>query len=398
VLVDRHEPLDRLRDAVDLLPAQARERDDSVGRDRPAREGEQLAVADRDRRDTADEEDARLVEQAADGLARRVAEELERLGLGRDHAQLDAVAPDRRQMRGRHERELVGRQRPGRSPWHREGDPAHVAPLELLEELAHQGCVSRAAEGQRTRHRRLGHCPAGEEQRVVTQDGVASRPGLTAVDVDAREGSERDEGADTVRQLAEVEVPDLAEVERLGDGHGPVPEARFGREELDADLSLSELAERESCFERRHAAAGDQDRERVSFHASMVRGGRTSVIGERACSRPGFYGSARRAAGGAVTTGRRAAPDSDRPGRLSAGTRSGRRCQRSAARSSRGTRPLVAVAGRDLRALGGRRSSCHIPGPVRAFVHRARDELSANCGRNGTAFHTLPTGAGAAWG
>ena len=109
VLVHGDESLDGLGDAVDALSAQARERDDAVGGDRLPGEEQQLPVAQLDRVGAADELDACLVEQAADGLARVPPEQLERLGLRRDEADLDAVRVDRGTARRGHQGELVGR-------------------------------------------------------------------------------------------------------------------------------------------------------------------------------------------------------------------------------------------------------------------------------------------------
>ena len=48
-------------------------------------------------------------------------------------------------------------------------------------------------------------------------------------------------------------------VERLGDGKRPVPEERFGREELQVDQVTGERSQREECLETRNATAGDQN-------------------------------------------------------------------------------------------------------------------------------------------
>ena len=241
-----------------------------------------------------------------------------------------------------------------------ERDAAHVPALDLLEQLAHEGRVGRAAEGQRARHRRLGHGPAGEKQRVVAEDGVTSRPRLAAVDVDTRERSERDEGPDAVRQLPEVEVAHLAEVEGLRDCDRAVPEARLGREQLDAEPALSELAQRESGFERRDPAAGDEDREGVSVprldgarRENEAASGKGRALARVSTDRPVGL----RAQSGA--TGRRAAPDRVDPGAQRDDS------ERAAASALR--RPLsrpAAFGGRHRArspSLRGRRTSCHIP-------------------------------------
>ena len=45
--------------------------------------------------------------------------------------------------------------------------------------------------------------------------------------------------------------------ERLEHGERPVPELRLGRDQLDRDPLLGEVAERENSLERRDPAAGD---------------------------------------------------------------------------------------------------------------------------------------------
>ena len=59
-------------------------------------------------------------------------------------------------------------------------------------------------------------------------------------------------------QTGQIEVPHLAERERLGHCKRPVPELRLGGEHLDAYLPLSQRAERQSGLERSDAAASDE--------------------------------------------------------------------------------------------------------------------------------------------
>ena len=134
-----------------------------------------------------------------------------------------------------------------------------------------------------------------------------------------------------------------------------------------------------------------------AFHDSMVRGGTNERHRGNGVLSPGFLRIGPSGCG--RSPGRRAGgrrPIESTRAR-SATTRSGRRRQHSAA-LYRGPRPLGAVTGRDLRALGGRHTSCHIPGPVRTSVHRcARETLrklrpNADCFPHGA--HRTPAPPG----
>jgi hypothetical protein len=59
-------------------------------------------------------------------------------------------------------------------------------------------------------------------------------------------------------ELAQVEVPHLAEVERLGDGERPVPKFRLGRQHLDADATFPQLPKGQGGLQGRDTPAGDQ--------------------------------------------------------------------------------------------------------------------------------------------
>jgi hypothetical protein len=79
---------------------------------------------------------------------------------------------------------------------------------------------------------------------------------LSRIDRDKR--PMREGRARSGSQLRQLEMNDLSELERLGDSERPVPETRFGREELDADALLTQCAQREGSLEGRDAPAGDQ--------------------------------------------------------------------------------------------------------------------------------------------
>ena len=271
VLVGVDEPLERLRDAVDALAAQARQRDDALCRERVAGEEDEVAVDVLDRIGPAQERNAGFVEQRADGVARALAEQLERLELRRHDPHLDPVLPGRLEVGRSHQRELVGGQRPGRAPRHGERERGDLATVELGEQRTHPVAVGGATERQRAGDRRVRHRAAGDEQRVVPEDGARLRAGLAAVDVDCRERAERQARAEARRELSQVEMPHGAEAERLGHGYRAVPEARLGREELHADKALAELAQGQRRLQRRDAAARDHHREAVVRHVPIVR-------------------------------------------------------------------------------------------------------------------------------
>ena len=171
-------------------------------------------------------------------------------------------------------------------------------------------------------------------------------------------------------------MPHLSEPEGLGDRHGPVPEARLGGEQLDADPALAELAQRQRRLERGHPAARDQHRVLVVLHVTILRERAPPGIGEMACFRPGFYGSVRGVrpgeGGGADVAIRRPSTE---------------------ATALRRPQPL-----RALRALGGRHMSSHTRGGPARSVHRYAEKLSATSGQRRFAFHTVPQAPACGWG
>ena len=69
VLINRHEALDRLRDAVNRMALESRQSEDSVCRDRLLGDGSQAAAMRGDRTCTSDQRDVGVAEQLADGVA-----------------------------------------------------------------------------------------------------------------------------------------------------------------------------------------------------------------------------------------------------------------------------------------------------------------------------------------
>ena len=174
-------------------------------------------------------------------LASRAPEQLHRLLLRRDERELDGVEPALGEVGRRHQRELVDRQRPDGSPRHDESDPPHLTGDDLLEQRAHALGVRRAAEGQGAGDRRGRDGSAGDKQDVVRNRATSGGPGQPASGVDAGQCPRREGRTGGRSELGQVEVPHLAEVERLGDGKRPVPKFRLGRQHLDADATFPQL-------------------------------------------------------------------------------------------------------------------------------------------------------------
>ncbi len=127
VRVDHDEPVTRLRDAVDSRAAKRREGDDAVRLDRAGRKQVDLAVAYLGREEARVQDDAALVQQRPNRVARRAAEEQQRLVLRRDQGDPHVLEPAGLRVRGKHERELVRGQRPHRAERDGDDDPRHLS-------------------------------------------------------------------------------------------------------------------------------------------------------------------------------------------------------------------------------------------------------------------------------
>ena len=286
VVVDGNETVRGLHDAVDPCAAEARQSHDPIGRNCAVRQNE-LPRRVPDRVDAADEDDACRREEPADCVARRAPEQMERARLRCDQDDLAAARARGRETSGSHQRELVRGQRPGRAGGHGECDALDGALLELLDERAQPRAVRGAAEGQRAGNRDGRLRSAGDEQRVVGQRRAGGRPGEPPVGVDGGEGSERHSRPDPRSEETEVEVAHGAEVERLGDRGGPVPEQRLGCEQLDTRAPFREVREGQRGLEGCDAPACDQHRELV--HVAMLRAAAGRAIRDRTRGRAGFY-------------------------------------------------------------------------------------------------------------
>ena len=183
-----------------------------------------------------------------------------------------------------HQRQLVRRQAPDRARRHREDDPPYLPGLDIGEQLLDLRCVRGPAERERAFDGWLRHGAAGDEKRGV-RDGAAwggVREATSRIDGDELSGREGRAGVG--RQLRQLEVPHLAEPERLGHRERPVPEVRLGREKLDPYAIFCERPQSERGFERRDASACDEDARPIGgirWHEASVAPTRGETSGTR---------------------------------------------------------------------------------------------------------------------
>jgi hypothetical protein len=86
-----------------------------------------------------------------------------------------------------------------------------------------------ARETSARRHCRLGDGPAGDQKHVVGNAATGRSVGQMLSRIDRDKRPMREGRARSGSQLRQLEMNDLSELERLGDGERPVPEVRFGR-------------------------------------------------------------------------------------------------------------------------------------------------------------------------
>jgi hypothetical protein len=175
------------------------------------------------------------------GVACCCAEERQRCRLRRDEGKLDALGA-MFEAAGGQKRELVERKRPRAGGGHCECDRADIALHGLGQQLAKDGGVGGAAEGECAGERRPGQRPARNHERVVGDLGAVCGASRLRLALDRCELVEREDGAGAVGDRREIEVIDHGDPERLGDRERPVPELRLGREQLEVDQVAGEPA------------------------------------------------------------------------------------------------------------------------------------------------------------
>ena len=200
--IDGDEAVERLRQPVEARCAQARQRDDAVDLQAAARDEAEAPVCEVGRMRRGHEVDAPLVEQRLDCVATAAAEDLEGPFVRRHQRQVDALNSVGAEPGARHQRELVERQRPGRTPGNGESQAPCSPGGKVLEDGTDPVRVGGTAEGQRTGHRFHRQRSRGDEQDVV-RDRADRRPRLVPGGVDALQGAEREGGADPGAASAE---------------------------------------------------------------------------------------------------------------------------------------------------------------------------------------------------
>ena len=213
-----------------------------------------LAVGAREHRDPG------LGEQRGDGGRGPLAEDRQWLLLGRDDAdrQLDVHLI---RAGGRHQRELIDRQRPGHARRDHEREVVDVAAVDILEQPAHLLIQTRVVKRHGFREARLRPGAERQQDRVVPDLRAGLGAQRARVRIDRREGLGDQRGAQVGRDLADGVALRGAVGERLTHGQGPVDEVRVRRDQRHIEALGAKLAERKQRLECRDAAARDHDLE-----------------------------------------------------------------------------------------------------------------------------------------
>ena len=159
----------------------------------------------------------------------------------------------------RHQRELVGGQRPGHAVGDREHDPADRFRRRLLDEPAQLGDPAPPVEEQCTVERRP-RAAAGRDDRDVVRDRLAPVGlELAARDVDQRDRALVKRRVVIGAELGERDAAQLLHAERRRHGERPQHQLGVGGDEVDRDAAARERAERDERLGRGEAAADDGD-------------------------------------------------------------------------------------------------------------------------------------------
>ena len=258
VRVDGNEPVDRLRDAVDRRSHEPWESDDSVGHNRSLGRERQLVVDDLARERTRAQHNSPLREEVTDRLARGRPEDLQRLRFRRDEPDLHAANVGPVEVGASEQRELVGRQRVDGAPRDHERNGLDSPPGEVAKEATNQLHVRGPAKRERAGYRGQRERSAGDEEQVVRVLGVSRRVRDVPPGVDADETRLREVRPELPRHLLELELHDLALLERSGDRQRPIREARLRGEKLEAHALLGNAPKRQRCLEGRDSTPHDQ--------------------------------------------------------------------------------------------------------------------------------------------
>ena len=203
------------------------------------------------------ERDAAVRQQLAQLGACRVAEDPQRLALGRDQG--DARAGDAARLGRRHDRQLVGGKRPRRPGRHHHDDVAAIAPSHLGERPLHRRHVDRPAERERAGKRGLGPRAHRDQQMVVRPPGARCEPRRVRGGVDGEQLVLDQLHVVATGEPLEVERRRGAEPERRRNGRRPVLQRMLRSQEVDLEVATGEVTQRQHRLHGGHARAGNQD-------------------------------------------------------------------------------------------------------------------------------------------
>ncbi len=283
--IDRDEAVEGLGDTADPRTSQQGQRHDAISsQDGPVGQ-KQLAVAGfggvRPRVDT----DSPRREHRAHRFTGVPAEKLQRLVLGSDEDDVQIHAPSRRPPRG-HQRELVGGNAPSSTERHDKGDPADSALTNLAEQLHDLLRIRRPAERQRTVDSLHGNGTTRDQKQRILHGTARLRVGDASRGIHGHESPEGD-GCPCLRcEGREVKAAHPTEGERLGHGHGPIPEARLGCEKPDIQTIVAERLQRERSLERSNTSTGDQHVYLLVVHVDLLFGSRPCMCATPTDPRP----------------------------------------------------------------------------------------------------------------
>jgi hypothetical protein len=230
------------------------------------------------RLDAGHQVDARCLEQRACQLAGRRPEDAQRLVLGCDERQL--ARPDEG---GRHQRQLVGRQRPAAAGRRDDRDGVGQARAQVGDDLVESLDVVRALEADAMLVGRVGGGSDGEHEHVVGQylAGLQAHEVLGVLDARDRVLHERD--VELGRELGERVALRPTRAERLEDLERTDREVVPGCHERQCHAVTHEPAQCHDRLEAGDSRSGHHDPERLVVSMRRAFHGRHGADCRRRC-------------------------------------------------------------------------------------------------------------------
>jgi hypothetical protein len=166
---------------------------------------------------------------------------------------------------GRHEGQLVERQRPAGVGRRHERDLLDVALLDVLHEAAQRAAEVAIVDHHRSVQRRTRTGAAGDDERVVGDPLAATGDDAALVGLDRVQRAGHDLGVEVRGDPRQLDPARMGDGERLGHGHRAVVEVALGREQRHANAVAGQRVEGHHGLERRDTAARDEDVEGVQI-------------------------------------------------------------------------------------------------------------------------------------